>query len=175
MKKIFMGACLALMLCGSAWGAGPVTVSTGGALIYDPFDQEAGEAVKLEVTTEVLPNVALELTGLISGRFDLDNNLSEEETAVSVVALGGKFMSDSQKETRGYLSLGVGAMVLNADDDALADERRSGAVARFGIGIEHDFSRVWALRLGAGYSQGVGGTEEISFFDASLSISAAAF
>ena len=152
-----------------------LSVGSRAVLLYDPFDQKSGEAVQVEAVLGVTPHLALALTGVLSNRFELGNDLTEGEAGVSLVMAGGRWVFPEEDGMSGHVSLSAGALELRADNAAMDDDTISGGAARFGVGLQRWVSPSWFLAVGAGYTMGFGATNEVTLFDLSLGIGSELF
>lgn len=141
-------------------------IAAGPGLFYDAINQDAGSGGALSLGYRLAPGVEMELYGAMSEAFEVDTDLTRGDASVSLLTLGGRYLSPMGEKTLGYISLGVGVLEVEADKSPVGgDGTRSGGVARFGVGVDVPVTAHLGVTCGAGFNRGFGATDEIILFD----------
>ncbi|VFQ42507.1 outer membrane beta-barrel protein [Desulfoluna butyratoxydans] len=174
MKRMIVAMTAVLMLLGqSAFAAEghSFRISAGPSLFYDSMSQEAGAGGYLNVGYRVAPSVDLDVYGAVTSDFEVDNDLTRGDASVSMLTLGARYLSSMGDNSTGYIAAGIGVLKLEADEVAPGtDDSRTGGVARFGVGVDVPLTDHLGLTCGAGFSRGLGSTDEITLFDLSTAL-----
>ena len=174
MKRIIFICTAILMLQGHTLFAAEgdlFRISAGPTLMYDAFNQEVGTGGYLTVGYRLNPSIELELYGATSSHFEVDNDLTHGDASVSMVTMGGRYMSTMSDKSVGFISMGVGVLELDAEETFEGgDDKRSGGVARFGVGVDVPLTDHLGVTCGAGFNRGFGATDEVILFDLTTSL-----
>lgn len=174
MKRIIFICTAILMLQGQTLFAAEgdlFRISAGPTLMYDAFNQEVGTGGHLTVGYRLNPSWEVEVYGATSSHFEVDNDLTHGDASVSMVTLGGRYVSSMGTHSKGFISFGVGALELDAEEMVTGeDDSRSGGVARFGVGVDVPLTDHLGVTFGAGFNRGFGATDEVILFDLTTSL-----
>ena len=174
MNRIFFLCATLLLLVGQQALAAEgdlYRISVGPSLMYDGMDQEAGAGGHMTLGYRVKPNLEVELYGAKSAMFGVENDLTRGDASVSMLTIGGRYLSTLDHHSVGYISFGLGVLALDADDVSdMADDSRVGGVARFGVGVDFPITSRLGMTCGAGFNRGLGSTDEVVLFDLTASL-----
>lgn len=171
MKRLLALAALLLPLLlaqPSVAGPGDVTFAAG---ILAPYDADTGKsAFGWHLTYAVGITDRFELGAMYtkSGNYEGVNNLTQGEVEVSTLLIQGRCTLTNIGDGRLFMDLGGGMMDVDPKGPSVT-ENRPGAAVRIGIGMDHP-AGPFDLRLGIGYTRGIGRTSEIDMLETSLSI-----
>jgi hypothetical protein len=145
-------------------------ISAGPIMMYDQSNQKSGVGGHVTAGYRVTPALEVELYGATTNDFEVDNDLTHGDAAVSILTLGGRYVTSLSDKSSAFFALGAGVLELNADKvPAGVDDTRRGGVARFGIGLDFNIIPNLGVTFGAGFNRGFGGTDEVILFDLTTS------
>lgn len=157
---------VALAESGPSW-----RISAGPSMIYDPGTQKIGAGGHVTLGYRVVPAWEVELYGASSTDFEVENDLTQGDAAVSLLTIGGRYLAPLGDKSTAYFALGAGVLELEADKaPAGNDDTRRGGIGRFGIGVDYAVIPDLGVTWGAGFNRGFGGTDEIVLYDLTLSL-----
>jgi len=173
MKRIvFVCTAILVLLAHSALAeSGPsFRISAGPTMMYDPGNQKSGAGGHVTASYRVIPALEVELYGAMSSDFEVDNDLTNGDAAVSMLTLGGRHVTSLGDKSSAFFAFGAGVLELNADEvPAGSDDSRQGGVARFGIGLDFFIIPSLGVTFGTGFNRGFGATSEVVLFDLTAS------
>ena len=173
MKKISLIFALLLLVAQPLFAAESDTVrlSAGPVMMYDAFNQEVGIGGQFALGYRLNSSWEAEVYGATTSHFDVDTDLTDGDASVSMLTLGGRYVSSMGTHSKGYISAGIGALELEAEH-SLSDEddSRCGGVARFGVGVDVPLTDHIGMTCGAGFNRGFGDTDEVILFDLTTSL-----
>ncbi|VFQ42508.1 outer membrane beta-barrel protein [Desulfoluna butyratoxydans] len=174
MRRITLLSAAILVMLGSTALAesGPsFRISAGPTMLFDPSTQEAGLGGHVTLGYQVASAWEIELYGATSDHFEMENNLTRGDASISLVTLGGRYLSSFSGKTRGFIAFGAGVMEIEAEDAPSGeDDTQSGGIGRFGVGIDHAFIPNLGVTFGAGFNRGFGDTDEVVLYDLTFSV-----
>ncbi|MCG8470750.1 MAG: hypothetical protein MI742_02720 [Desulfobacterales bacterium] len=147
---------------------GDITLAAG---ILAPYDADTGKsAVGWNLSYAVGITDRLELGAMFtrSGNYKAVNPLTSGEVEVSTLIIQARWFMGPMGATQAFIDLGGGMMDLDPKG-GVSGENRAGAAARVGVGIDRTLGPV-DLRLGLGYTRGIGRTSEIDMLEAFAAI-----
>lgn len=170
MKRIvFIFTAILVLLAQSALAeSGPsFRISAGPTIMYDPGNQKSGVGGYVTAGYRLMPAFEVELYGAMSGDFEVENDLTDGDAAVSMLTLGGRYVTSLGDKSSAFFALGAGVLKLEADE---GNDTRQGGVARFGIGLDFQILPNLGVTVGTGFNRGFGATDEVVLFDLSTSL-----
>lgn len=174
MKRIIFVFATILVMSGQvalAESGSSLRISAGPSMIYDPGTQEVGAGGHVSAGYRVMPALEVELYGAMSNNFEVENNLTRGDAAVSMLTFGVRYLSTMGDKTLGYFSLGAGVLELDAETVPPGDDdTQLGGVGRFGVGVDVPLTDHLGVTCGAGFNRGFGATNEIVLYDLTLSL-----
>ena len=159
---------------GVFWGTasadvGSLEFSGGVVAPYDVSSSDSAVGWQLSYAIGVTDHFEIGAMLMETGDFEAENDITDGEVEISTILIQGRWIFFPEEKTRGFVDLGGGMMDVSPESSSSISSRSGGAI-RMGVGVDRELARGLAIRLGLGYTTGVGRTSEIDVIDASVSL-----